>query len=344
MPYKIQSKKSTPAGSRAASNRTGASAVTLPAVPPLQRMILPLGDLVSLGSRKKILSEGEVKSAKIISTAVGDRARATGEKIARTHEVSGEQGPGGLSKIGLTEELRLFGHGEVTQLSGGEAVQIAGYTPSALAQLLIDMGLPENYQGEIYLSGCLTAVGNGHGFLGKFYQLIKSHCPGCLVRGNLGNATTFSDGTQGVWSGMVTKEAYDKQIAAFKAMADEIVKENETLLENVRSGKITSMEAKAKIDKSKDLLESLSVSKEQYNRTIYDTTGAYTVLLPGGSLRAENAIKAIVKGAVTSPNDVNKLLERIDETNLQKAKETLNEAMVEIERNLSGLMERTAKL
>lgn len=344
MPYKIQLKKSVAVGSHAASNRIGASAVRLPAVPPLQRMILPLGDLVSLGSRKKILSEEDVKSAKIISNAVGDRARATGEKIARTHEISGEQGPGGLSKIGLTEELRLFGHGEVTQLSGGEAVQIAGYTPSALAQLLIDMGLPENYQGEIYLSGCLTAIGNGYGFLGKFYQLIKSHCPGCLVRGNLGNTTTFSDGTQGVWSGIVTKEAYDKQMAEFKMMANEVIKGNETLEEDVRSGKITLKEARVRLAKSKDLLERIGISKEQYNRTIYDTTGAYTVLLPSGSLRAENAIKAIVKGAVTSPDDVNKLLERIDETNLQKAKETLNEAMVEMERDLSGLMERTSKL
>ena len=165
----------------------------------IQRMALPLDDLQNLGHKSKDFSEEDAKSARIMTEAVSNRVHATGESVARPHQVIAKNKACGLAKIGLTEELRIFGHGQTTRLSGDVAVQIAGYTPATLAQLLINMGLPVNYQGEIYLSGCLTAVGPNHGFLGSFYQIIKDHCGGCRVRGNLGNSTTFPDGTQGFW-------------------------------------------------------------------------------------------------------------------------------------------------
>lgn len=102
-------------------------------------------------------------------------------------------------------------------------------------------------QGEIYLSRCLTAVGPQYGFLGKFYQIIKAHSPGCIFRGNLGNSKTFPDGTQGVWSSEVSKEDYDKQIKAFGEMAATVYKQIDGIGDKLKNGNLTVSELQKKV-------------------------------------------------------------------------------------------------
>jgi len=99
----------------------------------IQLMALPLDDLQNLGHKSKDFSEEDAKSARIMTEAVSNRVHATVESVARPHQVIAKNKAGGLAKIGLTEELRIFGHGQTTRLSGDVAVQIAGYTPAALA-------------------------------------------------------------------------------------------------------------------------------------------------------------------------------------------------------------------
>jgi ribosomal protein L24 len=309
----------------------------------VQRMAVPLEDVQTLANKGNFTDE-QAESARIIKTAVEDRVAATGERYARVTNVREGTYEGGLAKIGLTEELRLFGHGATTQLNGGAAIRVGGYSPQLLAQLLIQMGLPAQYQGEIYLSGCLTAVGDNYGFLGNFYNLIAQHCPGVVVRGNLGNATTFPDGTQGVWSGVHTKEEYNNQIALFTAEGVELMKQAEKLQAKQKSGEITSEVYQVEFNKVKVLLNSLRASKAQYIRVIYDTTGAFTVCLPSKDIRASNAINAIVLGAVTSADDVNALLDRIDEGNLASAMNRLDQLMLPLQQDIENLVARAQAL
>jgi hypothetical protein len=105
-------------------------------------------------------------------------------------------GRGPLSKIGLAEELRVFGHGQTGR--DNIVLQINGTTAEALARRLIELGLPKRYAGEIYLSGCDAAVGGDESYLSKFFAAIHAHSPAARARGNLGKSVTREDGSQWV--------------------------------------------------------------------------------------------------------------------------------------------------
>jgi len=310
---------------------------------PVQRLAMALDSVQALAERKPDFTDKEAESARTITNAFADRVRATGESVAAPHQVTTHDQAGGLAQIGLTEELRLFGHGQTTQLSGDEAVQIGSYTPQKLAKLLIDMGLPQAYSGEIYLSGCLTAVGPGYGFLGKFYALISQHAPGVIVRGNLGSAVTYPDGTQGVWTGITSPEEHEKQMVLFTDKAKELLQENDKLLARFNN-KTHSEQDIRNAPLIKEQLESLAASRLAYLQQVYDPSGAYTVTLPDGSMQASNAIKAVVSGAVTEASDVERLLARLNDGNLKAAISTLDNVMPAMAARSEELIDRTAAL
>lgn len=172
-------------------NRSAAQAESAQAV--VQRMILPIkASFPEMDRKKGSLSEGD----KVIYDAIKKRSAATNESIADpTDEASWiPWNNGALAAIG-NEELRIFGHG-ARFANAEEVAQIDGHTPEQLAEKLINLGLPKKYAGVIYLSGCNTARGEKHGYLGKFYQLIKKHCKNVRVRGNLHSVITRMDGEQ----------------------------------------------------------------------------------------------------------------------------------------------------
>jgi hypothetical protein len=316
-------------------------------------MTLPLDDLVALAGRKKDISLEEAKHARTTKEAADDRlSNMPDERLVRPHQVASAQEDGGLAAIGPTEELRIFGHGATSVISAGAVIKVGGYTPELLAALLREMGLPRAYAGEVYLAGCLTAVGPDHGFLGAFYEQLRVHAPGVVVRGNLGKTITFPDGTQGVWNGSMTREAYDQQLAAF-------IEESQMLM-----SRLTDIPGEMKALGTGDLQKTAAAHKRLQEEALaikarfeelprerlaflhqaYDATGALTVQLPAGDVRAGNAITAVVTGAVTRAEDVAAVLERIDETSFGAARTRLDELMLPIEAELQELIRRTAAL
>jgi hypothetical protein len=182
-----------------------------PAVPRkvIQPMLLSLGDLAEAAREGLSLSSGERKNREAISQAVATRAGTHREKQVNPWDVAGFfSGKGALHEIGRTEPLRIYGHGQGIGHSG-RIERIGGYTVAALVDKLKALGLPKDYAGEIYLTGCDTAVGESFGFLGEFYAQIRQHCAGVTVRGNLGTAVTRPDGEQWIWSGRIARSRYE---------------------------------------------------------------------------------------------------------------------------------------
>jgi hypothetical protein len=184
----------------------------------LLRMVVAVGDLDELTRKGTKLTKDDRRSAASITEAAQRWVTATGELQAHPWDERFrpfKSGP--LAAIG-DEDLRIYGHGESRK--GDEFVsQIGGYTASALAAKLIEMGLPEAYAGEIYLTGCNTAKGDDDGYLGVFYKLIAAHCPRVRVRGNLAVSVTFASGTQGVWSD--THPSHEDFKDVMKTLSDE---------------------------------------------------------------------------------------------------------------------------
>jgi hypothetical protein len=182
-----------------------------PAIPRkvIQPMLLSLGDLAEAAHEGLSLSSAEHKSREGISQAVATRASTHRERQVNPWDVGGWfSGNGALHAIGRTEPLRIYGHGQGVG-HNGRIERIGGYTVAALVSKLKELGLPSGYSGEIYLTGCDTAVGENFGFLAEFYAQIRQHCAGVTVRGNLGTAVTRPDGEQWIWSGRIARFRYE---------------------------------------------------------------------------------------------------------------------------------------
>jgi hypothetical protein len=189
----------------------------------LSRVVLAVGDLAELERKREEVSPDERRHAETISTAARNRVTATRERqVDPWDERFRPFKPGPLATIG-DEDLRIYGHGG-TRRNEDVVSQVGGYTASALAAKLINMGLPESYAGEIYLTGCNTAKGDDDGFLGAFYKPMSAHCPRVRARGNIAASTTFEDGTQGVWTGNLPSEATIKEtIGALQEEVDKLI-------------------------------------------------------------------------------------------------------------------------
>lgn len=175
----------------------------------IQRVTLAVGELQEFSHKKISLSEEEHAHAKIITDAEENYRNSSKEGQVHPWEERNRLllnfGP--LKNIGK-ENLRIYGHGQV-YVGDLSVSKIGGYSAQELSKKLIELGLPSSYTGEIYLTGCETAVGYNKGFLGVFYQLISKHCKGVTVRGNLDVTITQKDGVQGVWTGVISKDLFE---------------------------------------------------------------------------------------------------------------------------------------
>jgi hypothetical protein len=193
----------------------------------IQRVILALGDVAEAEHAKLKLSKQEYESRQVITEGAKRRQSVTRERQINPWDERNRLllnfGP--LDKIVATEPLRIYGHGQGYG-EVGEIAMVGGYTPQSLKSKLIELGLPSTYGGEIYLTGCDTAVGPGCGFLGKFYLLIKQHCGNVTVRGNRGTATSLRSGEQGVWTGAIKKREYDSLRLTLVVTQEELLRKN----------------------------------------------------------------------------------------------------------------------
>jgi hypothetical protein len=252
----------------------------------LQRMAFAVGDLAELAHKGQKLSADDQKEAEIITKAVKARVEHTHEKQVNPWDERLRpfyRGP--LASIG-NEELRIYGHGG-SYATDDFVSQIGGYTAPALAKKLIEMGLPEAYSGEIYLTGCNTAKGDDLGFLGKFYAIIVKDCPRVRVRGNVAISTTFEDGTQGVWTGVFPSESdFKKLTQTMGEEADRIPAELEAAIADARKEtdvniRQTKIDDVTKLrDKGAERMAALAAQKERLKRTAYSSDPSFTRVLP----------------------------------------------------------------
>jgi hypothetical protein len=189
--------RAAPAGSRTHRLQDFASVAN----EPIQRMILSMGDLESAAeiakAQGKDLTDEDTKDARIISDSVERRRKITGEQTVRFAPSTFKSADHPkLSKIGLTEELRIIAHGALDERSGRVA-QFGSASAADLVEILGELQLPKDYSGVIFLGGCHTATGDNHGYLGEFYaRLTKSGYEKAKVRGTMGPASTTAHGTE----------------------------------------------------------------------------------------------------------------------------------------------------
>jgi hypothetical protein len=116
---------------------------------------------------------GDDKQRTLRYTAPVDGGRAgMQERSKADHEV---YAPGNLSQLGQDEELELVGHGGGPVDATGEmthVTELGGMGAGDLAVYLIRNGLPRNYKGTIYLTGCSSGKGGANSFSVAFQNAL----------------------------------------------------------------------------------------------------------------------------------------------------------------------------
>jgi hypothetical protein len=255
---------------RFAGNRSLARALSGRSGRPLQRMILALDDELAVEDRRR---RGEPtttqEKARVTSNSVRDRSQNFPDRQVRPYD------HGGLANIPRSESLLVFGHGGSN--TDGMTVTIGGYTADQLARVLIvDLGLPREYAGEIHLTGCKSA----RGFLQKFHAILTEHCPHAAVRGSLGDTATLPDGTLGVSKGEMTEDEIEKCQAAYIDAARVLLTEATEIERRRNSGGADDPETlRQLLDLRREML-AVSGKRLTFLHSVYDTTGALTLQIP----------------------------------------------------------------
>jgi hypothetical protein len=191
----------------------------------VQKITIALGDLQEAEHSKKKLSESEHAHAKIITDAEESRRKVSNEDQAHPWDERFRPfNSGPLGNIN-NENIRIYGHG-ASYIGDNVVSKVGGYSATEIVTRLIKMGLPTSYTGEIYLTGCETAIGPNKGFLRTFYTAVINHCAGATVRGNLGTTTTDKDGEQGVWTGVISQDSYNSTRDALTAKKEHYLSKN----------------------------------------------------------------------------------------------------------------------
>ena len=148
---------------------SGAATLSAAAPPAVQRLTLRLGDREQQGflddEQWGITSVHRNETVHSIPDKWGDQGEYSRNPIkkwkARKHG-NEEVGPRKsfmpqssaqmyLGHLRRTEDLRIIAHGS------GSSDRVAGYTPTKFVRLLMNLGLPPSYVGNIYLHACVTA-------------------------------------------------------------------------------------------------------------------------------------------------------------------------------------------
>jgi hypothetical protein len=157
----------------------------------LQRMVVTVAEA---SDKKGVIT----RAATSIVSAESDVNQVHGGAFSQ-HEDQGTQ----YQNIGQTEPLVIVAHGSAPSswLCGciSFAPKLGGVKPEALAQQLVDKGLPNTYRGMIHLNGCETGVEGANGepsFAERFARALASLLGAIDVEvlGNKGLAATVGSG------------------------------------------------------------------------------------------------------------------------------------------------------
>jgi hypothetical protein len=252
---------------RSAGNRSLARALS---GRPLQRMILALDDEPVVEDRRR---RGEPtttqEKARVTTNSVRDRSQNFPDRQVRPYD------RGGLANIPPSESLLVFGHGGSN--TEGMTVTIGGYTADQLVRVLIvDLGLPREYAGEIYLTGCNSA----RGFLQKFHAILTEHCPRAAARGSLGDSATLPDGTLGVSKGEMTEQEIEKCQIAYVDAARVLLAEATEIERRRNSGGADDSQALQRLLDLRQQMLAVNSKRLAFLHSVYDTTGAFTLQIP----------------------------------------------------------------
>ncbi|TNE54750.1 MAG: hypothetical protein EP338_06325 [Bacteroidetes bacterium] len=186
---------------------------TIAASDPVQRMIIPIGEVASLPHTH---TRQDREAADVIDHA---HERVHNARNGATVRLSQRGNP--LERLGRSEELIILAHGGRYGTDDGPVDQFGGYTPSRLAQALLAVGLSTDYSGTIYLNGCNSATsGPGRRSYAKLFQIEMSNRGYHVsVKGNKANSHVMADGRTGfLKSGAKTqKDAVKSLVEAFKS-------------------------------------------------------------------------------------------------------------------------------
>jgi hypothetical protein len=171
-------------------------------------------------STKQLSSPESLMSEKVIRGIQSARTVMMGaESLAQKKQRGAiiEDTTGTLSDLGTNEKLYIIGHGLEEESNQDLMFRITkidkygGYTPAELAELLLEMGIPENYGEQIHLTGCYPAAGEGASYLSRFQMELRKLGISSAVRGGLGS--TIIDDQGKIWVGKhveVGQEYLDK--------------------------------------------------------------------------------------------------------------------------------------
>ncbi len=212
--------------------------------------------------RKKTTVINAQKGDNVIDTSSDKMAKAKGTDVKE------------MDKADLKEvkgDIVILAHGANVGKSPGAvyAKDFGHKKPKEIVSYLVkDKKLPKSFAGVVYLDGCYTAAGPKQGkspdelrnFCNTVYQGLKSE--GYLklqVKGNLGVASTNTDGTENVVDAQMEKEIevktkkVQKELTKIKTSIDEIQQKKLSLIEKKK--KLTALKreiaSNAKYDEGK---------------------------------------------------------------------------------------------
>lgn len=247
----------------------------------------------------------------VIDEASDDMARVKGTTAKTSDEVD-------LNKKGKDSPIVILAHGSPTGSVAGEvyATEFGDKTAADIVKFLVkDKKLGKSYSGVIYLDGCYTAAGPKEGkdpgelknFAGTVYRLLVAAGYKYLqVKGNLGRAATFDDGTENVLDAQEEKrleklredlatdwneirqasERLTERITKLEKVAEGLVKKHKGNKESLKSDVGLEL-VRGEVEK---LEKERTAALEKANELAREYEEIQTEMKPGGKYRIDNLV------------------------------------------------------